>query len=164
MAYEHLSPSFRAFATNLSSEEIPRTIQEALRVPKWRKVVMEEMHALEKNGTWELVRKPEGKTLVGCKRVFTVKYKADGSIDRHKARLVAKGFTQTYDIDYQETFAPVAKLNTVRVLLSLAANLDWKLHQLDVKNAFLNGDLEEEIYMDLPPGLMKLEEMEEFTG
>lgn len=96
MAYEHLSSSFRAFVTNLSGEEIPRTIQEALRVPKWRKVVMEEMHALEKNGTWELVRKPEGKTLVGCKWVFTVKYKGDESIDRHKARLVAKGFTQTY--------------------------------------------------------------------
>jgi hypothetical protein len=73
--------------------------------------------------------------------VFTVKYKSHGSLERYEARLVAKGFTQTYGIDYLETFAPVAKLNFVRVLLSLAANRDWPLQQLDVKNAYLNGDL-----------------------
>lgn len=84
--------------------------------------------------------------------MFTVKYKSDGSIEWYKARLVAKGFTQTYSIDYLETFALVAKLNSVRVLLSPTVNLDWSLQQLDVKNAFLNGDLEEEVYMDAPPG------------
>ncbi|RVW56555.1 Retrovirus-related Pol polyprotein from transposon RE1 [Vitis vinifera] len=126
---------------------------EAFKYPKWKAAVDEEVRALEKNGTWEITDLPRGKKPVGCKWIFTVKYKADGNEDRYKARLVAKGFTQSYGIDYQETFAPVAKLNTIRVLLSLAANLDWSLHQLDVKNAFLNGDLEEEVYMDIPTGL-----------
>ncbi|KAL5810552.1 hypothetical protein ACOSQ4_027120 [Xanthoceras sorbifolium] len=128
-------------------------MQEALPVAEWKKAVEEELKALEKHQTWELCDLLRGKKPVGCKWVFTVKTKADGSIERFKVRLVAKGFTQSYGIDYQETFAPVAKLNSIRVLLSLAANLDWPLYQLDVKNAFLNGNLEEEVYMEVPPGI-----------
>ncbi|CAM8893378.1 unnamed protein product [Rhodiola kirilowii] len=113
----------------------------------------EELEALQKNSTWELVDKPVGKKTVGCRWVFNVKLNADGTVDRYKARLVAKGYTQRYGVDYEETFAPVAKINTVRILISLASNKDWPLYQLDVKNAFLNGDLEEEVYMDMPPGV-----------
>ena len=85
------------------------------------------MSALTKNGTWKIVQKPTDKSTIGCKRVFTIKYKADGSVERYKARLVVKRYTQMHDIHYQENFAPVAKINTVYVLLSLAANLDWPL-------------------------------------
>ena len=81
-----------------------------------------------------------------------VKYKSDGSIDSYKARLVTQAFTQTQGLDHEETFAPVAKLNSIRVLLSLEVNLDWRLHQLDIKNGFLYGELGEEIYMQIPPG------------
>jgi len=101
------------------------------------------MQALEQNDTWEIVRLPDGKNTMGSKWVFTVKYKSDGKIDRYKARLVAQGFTQTQGLDYEKTFVHVAKLNSIQVILSLAVNLDWKLHQLDIKNAFLNGELEE---------------------
>ena len=109
------------------------------------------MTALQKNSTWTLVQLPKGKRTVGCKCVFSIKHKANGLIEKYKARLMAKGYTQTHGIDYQETFSPIAKLNTIRVLLSLALILDWPLYQFDVKNAFLHGNLEEEVYMDIPP-------------
>jgi len=90
--------------------------------------------------------------VAGCRWVFTLKYRPDGSVDRYKARFVAKGYTQTYIIDYFEKFSPVARMNSIRILFFIAVNLSWPLFQLDVKNAFLCGDLKEKVYVEQPPG------------
>ena len=119
-----LSESNKSFVNQLSTVSIPNSVQEALADPRWKAAMNDEMKSLQKNETWELVDHPPGKKPVGCRWVYTVKHKADGTIERFKARLVEKGYTQTYGIDYTNTFAPIAKINTVRVLLSLAANLD----------------------------------------
>nr|CAN70109.1 hypothetical protein VITISV_001696 [Vitis vinifera] len=136
-----LSESNKSFVNQLSTVVIPNSMQKALADPRWKATMNEEMKSLQKNETWELVECPPRKKPVGCRWIYIVKYKADDSIERFKARLVAKEYTQTYGIDYTKTFTPVAKINTVRVLLSLAANLDWSLQQFDVKNAFLHGEM-----------------------
>ena len=121
---------------------VPQNIQEALKYLKCKEVVMEEMKALIGNYTWDIVESAKDKKIVGCKWIFTVKYKSDESIDRYKARLVAQRFSQTYGIDYEKTFASVAKLNFIWVLLFVAVNLDFPLFQFDIKKAILNGDLD----------------------
>ena len=114
----------------------------------------DELHALQAQNTWSLVPRDPSKNVVGCKWVFRIKHNPDGSINRYKARLVAKGFTQRPGLDYGATFSPVAKHTTVRTLLSLAISKDWPLRQVDFNNAFLNGMLEEEVYMTQPPGFV----------
>ena len=110
------------------------------------------MAALDVNQTWELVPLPEGKKAIGCKWVYKVNHKADGTIERYKSRLVAKGYAQTYGIDYEETFAPVAKMSTVRTVIVVATTKGWFMHKMDVKNAFLQGELQEKVYVEQPPG------------
>jgi len=114
-----------------------------------------ELEALQQNNTWSLVPLPLGHKPIGCKWVYNIKYKSDGTIKRYKARLVAKGYTQVEGIDYQETFSPTAKVTTLRCLLTVAVARNWFIHQLDVQNAFLHGDLHELVYMEPPPGLRR---------
>ena len=111
-----------------------------------------EIEALEATKTWVLTPLPPGKRPIRCKWVYRVKLNLDGIVDRYKVRLVAKGYTQREGLDFLETFSPVAKTVSVRVLIALASTKGWPLHQLDINNAFLHGDLDEEVYMDLPPG------------
>ena len=143
----------QAFLGKIEAQWIPQSYEEAKDNKQWLEAVKDEVGAMERNHTWDEVDLPKGKKAVSSKWVFTIKYLSNGDIERYKARLVARGFTQTYGDDYTDTFAPVAKLHTVRVILSLATNLDWELWQMDVKNAFLQGELAEEVYMRPPPGL-----------
>jgi histone deacetylase 1/2 len=136
----------------LSSTGEPESIDEKLQDGDWKRAMDEEYMALMKNKTWHLVPQQEGKNIIDCKWVYRIKKKADGSIDCYKARLVAKGFKQRYGIDYEDTFSPVVKSATIRLVLSIVVSRGWSLRQLDIQNAFLHGVLEEEVYMRQPPG------------
>jgi hypothetical protein len=116
----------------------------------WDKAMDEEMAALDANKTWELVPLLEGKKAIGCKWVYKVKHNSNGSISEYKARLIANGYAQTHGIDYEETFALVAKMATMRPVIAVAASRGWVLHQMDVKNAFLHIELQEEVYLEQP--------------
>ena len=114
-----------------------------------------EMKSLKENDVWELVELPKGKKKVGSKWVYKVKTGADGSVERYKARLVAQGYTQKFGTDYDETFSPVVRMESLRALLALSVQFGLQLHQVDVTTAFLNGELEEEVYMQQPKGFSR---------
>ena len=135
----------------------PLTVQEALGGPQkdsWRGAMDEELKSLLENQTWELVEKPVGVKTLGTKWVFKIKRRADNSIAKFKGRLVVKGYLQEKDIDFKETFAPVFKYQSLRILLCLANQLDLHIHQMDVKTAFLNGELQEDLYIEQPEGVI----------
>ena len=120
--------------------------------PMWREAMLEQLQRLAVNGTWRLVPHPSGKNIVGCRWVFRIKRDAQGKILKYKAHLVAQGYTQAPSIDYHDTYAPVAKLTSNCIILALAARNDWEIQQMDVKDAYLNAPLDEEIYMQQPDG------------
>ncbi|XP_071683516.1 uncharacterized protein [Lolium perenne] len=136
----------------LSTVAEPQNVQSELAIPQWKEAMDEEYGALMRNKTWKLVPPRSGVNVVDCRWIYKIKQKADGSVDRYKARLVAKGFKQRFGIDYEDTFSPVVKIATVRLVLVVSVSRGWSLRQLDVKNAFLHGILEEEVYMRQPPG------------
>lgn len=131
------------------------SFEEANSEDKWKIVMDEEIKSIEKNKTWELITLPRGCKSIGVKWVYETKRNAQGEVQRYKARLVAKGYKQKAGIDYEEVFAPVARLESSRLLISLAAQKNWKIYQFDIKLAFLNGFLKEEIYVNQPPGYVK---------
>ncbi|KAI9185245.1 hypothetical protein LWI28_005591 [Acer negundo] len=155
VSYHQYTPAHRCFVAQISGVTEPSSYSEAASQPHWQEAMHSELQALQANNTWSLVPLPAGKTPIGCRWVFKTKHRSDGSVERYKARLVAKGFTQLEGIDYQDTFSPTAKIISVRCLLALAAASGWTIHQMDVHNAFLHGDLAEEIYMSPPPGLRR---------
>ena len=136
----------------------PTSIQEAHKgqhSKQWKEATDAEYSSLLENNTWELVKRPKYRRAIGCKWVFRVKHDGHGTVERFKGRLVAQGYSQKYGIDYEETFAPVARFSSIRTLLAYAAEQSLLVHQMDVVTAFLNGDLKEEIYMEQPPGYAK---------
>ncbi|KAL4035165.1 hypothetical protein IC575_003845 [Cucumis melo] len=122
--------------------------KEAKKDQRWVAAMEEKLPMIEKNKTWILVDRPQDRKVIGVKWVFRTKLNADGSINKHKARLVVKGYAQIFGVDYSDTFAPIARMNTIRLLFAIASQKGWKLYQLDVKSAFLNGVLQEEIYVE----------------
>ncbi|RVW86789.1 Retrovirus-related Pol polyprotein from transposon RE1 [Vitis vinifera] len=137
-----------------SPSPAPRMTTRLMRGSKLIQAMDLEIVALHRNQTWDLVEQPSEVNLIGYKWVYKLKHKPDGSIERYKARLVAKGYNQTHGLDYFETFSPVVKAATIRIILTVALSFQWEIWQVDVHNAFLNGELEEQVYMSQPPGYL----------
>ena len=140
-----------ALLSNIIDVE-PSIFEEAVEKQVWKDAMQEEYQSIMKNDVWDVVPRPERKSVVTSKWIYKIKHAADGSIEKYKARFVARGFSQKEGIDYEETFAPVARYTSIRAIMALAAKLGWKLHQMDVKITFLNGVVEEEVYVEQPLG------------
>lgn len=145
-------PKVYLSSVDAAAIDVPSDIHEAMQQACWQKVVHAELQALHQNKTWELCSLPTNRQVIGCKWLFKVKRKYDGTVDRYKARLVAKGFSQHVGFDFRDTFSPVVKATTIRTVLAIVVMKGWPVRQVDINNAFLNGELTEEIYMAQPPG------------
>nr|GEU35984.1 ribonuclease H-like domain, reverse transcriptase, RNA-dependent DNA polymerase [Tanacetum cinerariifolium] len=144
--YKTLTDIYENTEELLLAEDESKNYKEASKDQKWIEAMKDELDSINRNNTWRLTSLPPGHKAIGLKCVFKTKKDADGRIIKHKARLVAKGYIQEHGIDFEEVFAPVARMETIRLLLAIAANNKWQVHHLDVKSAFLHGDLQEEVY------------------
>jgi hypothetical protein len=133
-------------------EKEPTCFEEVIQKKEWADAMTEEYQSIIKNDVWEIVPRPKSKDVVSSKWQYKIKHVVDGSIEKYKARFVALGFSQTEGIDYEETFSPVARYNSIKTIIVLAAKMKWKLHQMDVKTSFLNGVIEEEVNIEQPQG------------
>jgi len=155
-------PGFQSFHTkypmvtylSITPEIEPSNYRTASPNPRWQAAMKAEFEALLSNGTWSLCPRPHNQHVIHNKWVYKIKRKADGSVERFKDRLVAKGFEQQSGIDFTETFSPVIKPSTIRLILALAVFRNWPIRQLDISNAFLHGNLAEEVYMEQPLGFI----------
>jgi hypothetical protein len=140
-----------ALMTQLIDAE-PSTYEEATQHGVWQEAMMEEYVSIMKNDVWEVVPRSEGKKVVGSKWIYKVKHATDGCMDKYKARFMEKGFSQREGVDYEETFTSIARYSSIKIVISLAIEMGWRVHQMDVKIAFLNGVVEEEVYVEQPEG------------
>jgi hypothetical protein len=143
--------SYAAYMTKLLDEE-PTTFEEAVQKKQWKEAMTKEHQSIMKNDVWEIVPRPKEKSVVTSKWVYKIKHATDESMDKYKARFVARGFPQKEGEDYDETFSPVARYTSIRAIISLAASMGWNLHQMELKTTFLNGAIEEEVYIEQPHG------------
>lgn len=150
--YSVFSENHFEFLSAITVTYEPHSFNEAMKDENWRLSTRSEIDALKAQHTWDVCTLPKGKRALGCKWVFRRKFRANGTLERHESRLVVLGNNQVEGDDYTETFAPVAKMSTLRSFMQQASSLNWEIHQMDVHNAFLHGDLQEEVYMRLPPG------------
>lgn len=128
--------------TELTKSE-PSNVEEALTCQAWKDAMIDEYQSILKNDVWDIVPRPKDKLVVSSKWLFKIKYAPDGSIEKHKARFIARGFSQKAGIEYEETFAPVARYTSIRTIIAIAVSKGWKIHQMDIKTTFLNSVIEE---------------------
>ena len=142
------------FTSTLLPDE-PTTYQDAVESPhlqQWHDAIVAKLQAMEDINVWDIIPRPQDTNVISCKWVFRLKHDADGKISHFKARLVTRGFMQVYGTDYLDTYAPVTRLEMIRLLFALAIKKDWEIRQINVKTAYLNGDLNKEIFMEPPQG------------